>query len=248
MQAMVADTIRRGFEADDVLAEYETLDELARFLEAKGVPWEEVQEQVGLLTYFGPCPVGLHGSAIGNGTPGLAPDSPLPPIEWTCEGCPPTPAEARGQAAPATPVSEGGRTAVVSPEQDVLHWSAEQTDDWMVEDVGPIPSGDSDAPEASKRRRAWSRAHDFPDSDPDSPSDSVREHAEAEAPPACDAEGVSEDDASRGGLLAVAGGGPSSEAELADSGGAGVLRTAAGFGSLLEPPVLGIDRPCRDGR
>ena len=94
------------------------------------MPWEEVQEQVGLLTYFGPCPVGLHGSAIGNGTPGLAPNSPLPPIEWTCEDCPPTPAEARGQAAPATPVSEGGRTAVVSPEQDVLHWSAEQTDDW----------------------------------------------------------------------------------------------------------------------
>ena len=194
MQAMVADTIRRGFEADDVLAEYETLDELARFLEAKGVPWEEVQEQVGLLTYFGPCPVGLHGSAIGNGTPGLAPNSPLPPIEWTCEGCPPTPAEARGQAAPATPASEGGRTAAVSPEQDVLHWPAEQTDDEMVEDVGAIPSGDSDATQARRRRRAWCRAHDFPDSNPDSPSESAEEPVEAGAPLAGDAEDLSEGD------------------------------------------------------
>ena len=178
----------------------------------------------------------------------MVPPWPLPPIESTCEDVLLTPAEARGLATLASPVSDAGRTVVVSPALVACDEPMEQDADWMLEDVGPIPSGDSDAPEASKRRRAWSRAHDFPDSDPDSPSDSVREHAEAEAPPACDAEGVSEDDASRGGLLAVAGGGPSSEAELADSGGAGVLRTAAGFGSLLEPPVLGIDRPCRDGR
>ena len=59
----------------------------------------------------------------------------------------------------------------------------EQDAAWMLTDVGPIPSGDSDASEACKRRRAWTRAHDFSDSDPDSPSDSVREQAAAEASP-----------------------------------------------------------------
>ena len=94
-----------------------------------------------------------------------------------------TPTEACGLATPASPVCDTGRTVVVSPAQVALDGPIEQDAAVMLGKVEQSPSGDSDAPEACKRKRAWSSAHAFPDSDPDSSSDSVREPAAAEAPP-----------------------------------------------------------------